>query len=156
MLLQVKLEIDGRTQVLSGPGGEQVRGLLALLREDDFELPAGGVRGALLDGKEARAEYLAARERDRRDVHAYVRESRRRAEAGDVDGAVRVLSSVIEEHAGRGEALRLVGYRLLALGQPAQAARFSLAQPPSTAHVSSAGSDVHPGPAPPPRSAGSS
>ena len=37
---------------------------------------------------------------------------------------MRVLSSVIEEHPGRGDALRLVGYRLLDLKQPAQAARL--------------------------------
>jgi hypothetical protein len=35
-----------------------------------------------------------------------------------------VLSSVIEQHPARGDALRLVGYRLLDLGQPAQAVRL--------------------------------
>src|SRR5208337_2655380 len=40
------------------------------------------------------------------------------------EGAVRVLSSIIEEHPARGDALRLVGYRLLDLKQPAQAIRL--------------------------------
>src|SRR5207249_584245 len=51
-------------------------------------------------------------------------EAKRRAAAGDRDGAVRVLSSIVEEHAGRGEALRQVGYRLLDMKQPAHAARL--------------------------------
>ena len=37
---------------------------------------------------------------------------------------MRALSSVVEEYPGRGDALRLVGYRLLDLGQPGQAARL--------------------------------
>ncbi len=41
-----------------------------------------------------------------------------------MDGAVRVLSSIIEEHPARGDALRLVGYRLLDLHQPVHAARL--------------------------------
>src|SRR5262249_32150968 len=40
----------------------------------------------------------------------------------DVDGAVVALSSILEEHSGRGDALRLVGYRLLDMEHPAQAA----------------------------------
>jgi hypothetical protein len=116
--------INSRTEMLKGPNGEHVRNLLALLKDEDFELPTASVAGALLKEKEADAGYLAGRKKDRRDVHPYLQESQRRSDAGDVDGAVRVLSSVVEEHAGRGEALRLVGYRLLALKQPAQAARL--------------------------------
>jgi hypothetical protein len=44
--------------------------------------------------------------------------------ANDADGAVRVLSSIIEEYPMRGDALRLVGYRLLDLKQPDQAVRL--------------------------------
>jgi hypothetical protein len=117
-------QIDNRTKVLSGPNAAHVRDLLALLGDGDFELPLAGVSGALLKQDDANKDYLAAIKKDRRDVHAYINESRRRADKGDRDGAVRALSSVIEEHAGRGEALRLVGYRLLALRQPAHAARL--------------------------------
>src|SRR5205823_7439008 len=42
----------------------------------------------------------------------------------DVDGAGRALSSVIEVYPARGDALRLVGYRLLDMGQAAHAARL--------------------------------
>src|SRR5205807_10610212 len=42
----------------------------------------------------------------------------------DVDGAVRALSSVVEEFPGRADALRLAGYRLLDFRQPPQAVRL--------------------------------
>jgi hypothetical protein len=117
-------QVDRRTGVLNGPQGAHVKKLLALLTEVDFEPPPGAVAGALLHRADVGPDYLAGRERDRRAVAPYLAEARRRAGAGDVDGAVRVLSSILEEHAGRGDALRLVGYRLLDLRQPAQAARL--------------------------------
>jgi hypothetical protein len=57
-------------------------------------------------------------------VAAYLAEARRRVDGGDRAGAIRVLSSIIEEHAGRSDALRLVGYRLLDFGQASEAARL--------------------------------
>jgi hypothetical protein len=115
--------VDARTKV-EGDNGKHVAKLLALLKDADYELPATPIAGALLHRDDVPPEYLAGREADRRDVAAYLSEAKRRAGAGDADGAVRVLSSVIEEHPGRGDALRLVGYRLLDLKQPAQAARL--------------------------------
>jgi hypothetical protein len=117
-------QVDGRTSVLNGDNGKHVAKLLALLKDADFELPANPIAGALVRKGDVPPEYLAARDADRGDVSAYLAEARRRANAGDADGAVRVLSSVIEEHPGRGDALRLVGYRLLDLKQPSQAARL--------------------------------
>jgi hypothetical protein len=117
-------QIDGRTKVLSGAGGGQVRKLLELLVEEDCTLPAGALPGAILLEKDADSEYLAARKKDRRGVHGYLSECQRRFNEGDADGAVRVLSSIIEEHPGRGDALRLVGYRLLDMRQPALAAQL--------------------------------
>jgi hypothetical protein len=68
--------------------------------------------------------YFAAREPGRRDAAIFLTEAKRRANGGDRDGAVRVLSSIIEEFPSRDDALRLVGYRLLDLKQPAQAAQL--------------------------------
>jgi tetratricopeptide (TPR) repeat protein len=116
-------QIDRRVNLLTGANAAHVKQMLALLKDADCEMPAGVIQGGLLSKKEV-AGYLAERERDRRDVAAYLKEARRRADAGDVDGAVRALSSVAEEHPGRGDALRLVGYRLLDLGRPEQAARL--------------------------------
>jgi Flp pilus assembly protein TadD len=123
-LARLLTQVDGRTKVLSGPDGAAVRDLLALLSEEECEVPALPVAGTLLRRRDADKRYLAARAQDRRDVHAYLAEGERRAGQGDLDGAVRVLSSVVEKNPGRGEALRLVGYRLLALHQPAQAAKL--------------------------------
>ncbi len=116
-------QVDKRANLLNGPESTHVKQLLAALTEEDFELPSGSIRGGLVHQK-AVAGYLEDRERDRRNVGVYLTEARRRAESGDVDGAVRVLSSIIEEYPSRGDALRLVGYRLLDLQQPAQAARL--------------------------------
>jgi hypothetical protein len=118
-------QIDGRTKVLSGAGGDQVKRLLGLLSEADCVLPeAIVVPGAILLAKDANKTYLQDRDKDRRAVGPYLTESQRRASADDIDGAVRVLSSVIEEHPSRGDALRLVGYRLMDLRKPALAAKL--------------------------------
>jgi hypothetical protein len=116
--------VDARTKLLSGENGKHVARLLALLKDADFDVPARPISGALLHRSDVPPQYLAMRDADPLDVAAYLTEAKRRAGAGDADGAVRVLSSVIEEHPGRGDALRLVGYRLLDLKQPGQAARL--------------------------------
>ena len=119
-------QVDGRAStVLGGDDGKHVA--QAAGAAEGRRLRAAGQRrspGRCVRKGDVPPEYLAARDADRRDVTAYLTEARRRADAGDADGAVRVLSSVIEEHPGRGDALRLVGYRLLDLKQPAQAARL--------------------------------
>jgi hypothetical protein len=116
--------IEPRVKLLSGEQGGHVRKLLDALNDADCELPAAPLDGSLTQRKGAHAAYLAACDKDRRAVAAYLDEAQRRAGAGDVAGAVRVLSSVIEEHAGRSDALRLVGYRLLDLKQAAAATRL--------------------------------
>jgi tetratricopeptide (TPR) repeat protein len=116
-------QIDKRVNLLNGANGAHVKQMLALLKEGDFELPVSPLRGGLVYAKDV-ADYLNERNRDRRNVGAYLKEAQRRAESGDVNGAVRVLSSIIEEYPARGDALRLVGYRLVDLKQPAQAARL--------------------------------
>jgi hypothetical protein len=116
-------EVDRRASLLNNPQSVHIKQLLAALTEEDFELPSGSIRGGLVYRKGV-AGYLDDRERDLRNVAVYLTEARRRAESGDGDAAVRVLSSIIEEHPSRGDALRLVGYRLLDFQQPAQAARL--------------------------------
>ncbi len=117
-------QVNKRTGVLAGQGGEAVRQLLELLEEEDCALPTATVEGAILKEKDVPEAYLTARKRDRRSVHPYLQESQRRFSDNDVAGAIRVLSSIIEEHPARGDALRLVGYRLLDLRQPAVAAQL--------------------------------
>jgi tetratricopeptide (TPR) repeat protein len=116
--------IEPRVKLLSGEQGAHVKKLLSLLNDKDFEIVAEAIRGALLRRSDVPADYLKAMEADRRNVETYLVEARRRADAQDADGAVRTLSSVIEEYPARADALRLVGYRLLDLKQPAQAVRL--------------------------------
>jgi hypothetical protein len=115
-------QVDDRLKVTAGDG--QVKRLLALLSDKDFDVPVNELAGSLLGRKDVPPTYLTAREANRGDVTAYLAESRRRAAARDTAGAVRALSSVIEVNPGRTDALRLVGYRLLDLEEPGQAARL--------------------------------
>jgi hypothetical protein len=81
--------------------------------------------GSLLARSDVPPPYLTAREsEDRDDVTPFLAESRRRAALKDTAGAIRALSSVVEINPGRADALRLVGYRLLDLGEAGQAARL--------------------------------
>jgi hypothetical protein len=116
--------IDARSKVISGPEGKALQELLGMLGDADFETPCPAISDAQTQKQDADKNYLQMRKKDRSDINVYTAEAARRAAKGDVVGAVRVLSTVVEEHAGRGEALRLVGYHLLALGQPAHAARL--------------------------------
>jgi tetratricopeptide (TPR) repeat protein len=103
-------------------GGRQV---ISLLKEAQGGLGAGLKRQPLVDqpfvGGDARLEaetrYRTARKANRDDVMLYEDIARKRALAGDTWGAVRALSSPVELRPRDPEAMRLVGYGLLALGQ---------------------------------------
>src|SRR5262249_51907750 len=114
--------IEPRVKLMSGAQGDHFKKLLALMTDADCELPEAMVNGKLLRKGDVAPFYLAMRDHDPQNVNTYLDEARRRASKQDVEGAVRVLSSIIEEHPGRGDALRLVGYRLLDMQQPAHAA----------------------------------
>jgi hypothetical protein len=116
--------IDSRIPLKTGPQGQHVQKMLELLSEKDFELPANRLEGRLLHQQDVPPAYLVARQKNRRDVSAYLTEAKRRAGQKDEAGAVRALASIIEEFPTRSDALRLVGYRLLDLKQPAQAVRL--------------------------------
>jgi tetratricopeptide (TPR) repeat protein len=117
-------KVAPQVQLLGGPNGAHVQKLLDLLQDGDFELPGGDLDGAIPRKADVAPSYLAERDKDPSNVAVYLAEARRRVNAKDPAGAVRVLSSVIEEYPGRADALRLVGYRLLSLGQPDQAVRL--------------------------------
>jgi tetratricopeptide (TPR) repeat protein len=69
----------------------------------------------------AELAYREARRAHKDDVLVYEAVARKRALSGDTWGAVRALSSPVELRPKDAEALRLVGYGLLALGQYAAA-----------------------------------
>ncbi len=116
--------IESRAKLGKNVETVNVYKLLSLLNDKDFEIPASSLTGKLVHTKDVPESYLSDRAKDPRDVHAYLTEAKRRAKDGDFDGAVRVLSSIIEENPTRDDALRLVGYRLLDLKQPGQASRL--------------------------------
>src|SRR5262249_10167276 len=116
--------VEPRVKLLTGANGAHVKKLLDLLAEKDFELPPGAVQGKVLRSQGTDAGYRAARDKDRRLAAVYLNEAKRRLATGDAEGAVSALSSIVEEYPGRGDALRLVGYRLLDLRQPAEAVRL--------------------------------
>jgi tetratricopeptide (TPR) repeat protein len=117
-------EAGSRLQLQNGEQGGFFQKLLVLLRDADFELPDSPIGGAILHKSDVPPRYLADRDKNPGDAALYLAEARRRADAGDADGAVRALSSIVEEYPARGDALRLVGYRLLDLKQPVAAARL--------------------------------
>src|SRR5262249_6607813 len=80
--------------------------------------------GSLIRREDVPAAYLKDLTQRRKEVDPFVKEAKRRLRSGDVVGAIRALSSIIEENPGRSDALRLVGYRLIDLGRSAQAARL--------------------------------
>ncbi len=97
---------------------------MSLLADRDFGLPQASLDGPLTRREDVPATYLKDLAARGQEIDPFVKEARRRLRGGDVVGAVRALSSIIEENPGNGDALRLVGYRLLDLGQSAQAARL--------------------------------
>jgi tetratricopeptide (TPR) repeat protein len=111
-------------KLYEGANGAHVKSMLSMLKDNEFEMPEAVLAGLLLTKKDVPPKYLADRDADRRNVEVYLNEAQRRLGVKDADGAVRVLSSIIEEFPSRGDALRLVGYRLLDLNQAAHAVRL--------------------------------
>jgi hypothetical protein len=114
-------QVDAQLKV---GGDAQVKRLLGLLGDKDFLISAPELSGSLVARSDVPPPYLEALRTQRDDVTPFLTEARRRADRKDTAGAVRALSSVVELHPGRADALRLVGYRLLDLNEPGQAARL--------------------------------
>jgi tetratricopeptide (TPR) repeat protein len=109
----------------AGPTNEdRVRKLFALLADKDIELTTATFGEALANKKDISPAYLTSRQANPLNVQTYLDEAKRRANDKDSQGALRVLSSVVELFPARADALRLVGYRLLDMQQPIYAARL--------------------------------
>lgn len=114
-------KVTERTHLFDGPNGAHVRKLISVLGDADFTVVPPPLYETILRAQDVPPAYLDARLRDRRDAQTYLAEARRRNDRGDVGGAVRALSTIVEEYPARADALRLVGYRLMAMNQAAQA-----------------------------------
>ncbi|MGE0709018.1 MAG: hypothetical protein AB7N76_23325 [Planctomycetota bacterium] len=111
---------------ISREGRDLVR-LLAAVGAKAFQPALPLLDRPLAGGAErisAEVAYRAARAKDLLDVGAYDAVARARALSGDTMGAVRALSSLVEQRPRDGEACRLVGYACLALGQYGPAAEL--------------------------------
>ena len=64
-----------RAPVMAGANGNEVRKLLALLPDNDFEVPAGDLQGKILRRADLPTEYLNGRDRDITDAAVYVKEA---------------------------------------------------------------------------------
>ena len=69
--------------------------------------------------------YKATRLKDRNQFTPFVQEAKRRL-SEDVGGAIRALSCIVELHPSNPQALRLVGYYLMAWNRSAEAAQIFL------------------------------
>ncbi|PTL81861.1 hypothetical protein DAT35_21610 [Vitiosangium sp. GDMCC 1.1324] len=102
-------------------GREVLRVLGAKQAELGSRMKAQALRDEPYAGGEERLQaelaYRQARRTNKDDVMVYEAVARKRAFSGDTWGAVRALSSPVELRPKDAEALRLVGYGLLALGQ---------------------------------------
>ncbi|MFL5354250.1 VIT domain-containing protein [Archangium sp.] len=102
-------------------GREVLRVLGAKQAELGSRMQAQPLRDEPYAGGEERVQaelaYRQARHTNKDDVLVYETVARKRAFSGDTWGAVRALSSPVELRPQDAEALRLVGYGLLALGQ---------------------------------------
>ncbi len=114
--------IDKRVKLTTGEKGEHVKRLLAALKAEDYELPAAVSSEKVLLKTEVPASYLKTRTGNRRDVDVYSDEATRRIKKEAMPEALRALSCIVELYPTRSDSLRLVGYRLLAMDRPAQAA----------------------------------
>jgi hypothetical protein len=117
-------QVDPKVKLLDGKNGEHVKQLLKMLPDNCFDWPTFLGDGKIRRLSDTSEKYLKARATDGAKSAVYLDEAKRRADSGDPAGAVRALSSVAELHAGNADALRLIGYRLLDLKQPAAAARL--------------------------------
>ncbi len=102
-------------------GKQELRKLGAKQAELGSRIQAQPLKDEPYAGGEERLQaeqtYRQARRTNKDDVLVYEAVARKRAFSGDTWGAVRALSSPVELRPQDAEALRLVGYGLLALGQ---------------------------------------
>ena len=113
--------LSNRAPVMAGVNGDEVRKLLSLLMDADFEVPQGELKGSIVRRADLPQDYVQGLDQNPADLAVFVREAKRRAESNDPDGATRALSSIVERYPTRADALRMVGYRLLDLQQPSHA-----------------------------------
>jgi tetratricopeptide (TPR) repeat protein len=119
---QYLAQVGQRVKVTEGKHGEHVKLLIKSLAEKDFDYPASPKDDKLPQG--ASEKYLKARADNLLGTNSYLTEAKRRADAGDVSGSVRTLTSLLPLFASNADVQRSVGYRLFDAKQTGCAVRL--------------------------------
>lgn len=109
-------------QVLDLRGGQLVDQIVAAVDPAELELPSTTPLTGASQKAGANAAYVASMTHVPGEVDAFTAEADRRMQSGDLIGAVRTLSTVIENAPSSAELARMVGYRLTSAGLGAPAA----------------------------------
>lgn len=116
--------IGSRIKLFEGNQGTHVNELLKLLSDNDLSLPEATVRYQPMKLSEVPLAYRMELRQSQRTASSFIKEAMRRLRYRGADVAIQGLSSIVEDHPGRSDALRLVGYRLMAFNQPAHAVQL--------------------------------
>jgi hypothetical protein len=114
-------DYDDSSHLLEVDGGKLVSTLVSLSTADDLLLPSSSLVVPAITKSEASPSYVAAMIHDPSVVSPFIAEAESRREAGDIGGAVRALSSLVENDPGNAVTERLVGYRIGSWGEAAAA-----------------------------------
>jgi hypothetical protein len=107
-------------------GGKLVSTIVGLTHPSKLELPTSTLPIAAVAAASVPASYAAGLTHDPDVVKLYVDEAERRRAAGDVGGAVRAISTLVENDPSNAEIERLIGYRVASWQQPAEASALFL------------------------------
>jgi hypothetical protein len=102
---------------------DDLAALFRLLKDEDLSMPATALTGTLPLREAMPSDYLLARQSEPLSVRPFLDEAARRDRKGDLAGAVRALSSLLEQAEDPGEGMRRIGLRLLGMNRPALAAQ---------------------------------
>lgn len=112
--------------VLALDDGKLVPTLTSLVSPNDLELPPASVAAPASLQSDVPAAYVASMTHDPFTLAPFIHEAERRQGLGDAGGAMRALSTLIENDPATPSVERLVGYRLGSWGAGAEAAALFL------------------------------
>lgn len=100
------------SHVLSADGGKLVSKVKSLVPATELELPLSTLAAPVITAASVPPAYVSAMRHDPDVATPFVDEAERRRGAGDVPGAVRALSTLVENNPSDAEVERLIGYRI--------------------------------------------
>lgn len=101
--------------------GKLLTTLASLAGDGQLELPAPTVTVPLVMTTDASSSYISSISKDPDVITPFTNEAEKRRASGDPGGAIRALSSLVENRSGEAQTERLVGYRISSWGEQAAA-----------------------------------